>query len=186
MNKKLKRKFFERPTLEVASDLLGKYLVREIGPSTSFSSTQNKSLRSGLITETEAYIGENDLACHASHGRTMRTEIMYGQAGRAYIYLVYGMHYMFNIVTEKKEFPAAILIRALRIDDKLINGPGKLSQFLKINKSLNNEDLVASKNLWLEDLGFKINKKHIKKSPRVGIPYAKHCQKYPWRFTLVK
>lgn len=174
MNKKINRKFFERPTLEVASDLLGKYLVRNY---------RGKKII-GEITETEAYIGENDLACHASHGRTPRTEIMYGEAGNTYIYLVYGMHYMFNIVTEKKDFPAAVLIRAIKANKELIDGPGKISKLMRIDKNLNNEDLVVSKKLWLEDPGFKINKKHIKKSSRVGIPYAKHCQKYLWRFTL--
>lgn len=178
MNKKLRRKFFERPTLEVASNLLGKYLVRKVGPSAP--------LIVGQITETEAYIGENDLACHASKGRTPRTEIMYGQAGHAYIYLVYGMHYMFNIVTEEKDFPAAVLIRALKINDKLINGPGKLSQFMKIDKELNGEDLIESKKLWLANPSslFELRRTSIKKTPRIGVDYAKEWSKKPWRFTL--
>jgi DNA-3-methyladenine glycosylase len=172
--KRLSRKFFERPTLKVTQDLLGRYLVRQIG--------EEKIL--AKITETEAYIGENDLASHASRGRTKRTEIMYSEAGHAYIYLVYGMHYMLNIITERKEFPAAALIRGIKINNKLIEGPGKLSKILKIDKKLNDEDLVKSKKLWLENRGVKINKNNIKKSPRVGIPYAKHCKNYLWRFEL--
>jgi DNA-3-methyladenine glycosylase len=174
MSKKLRHNFFERPTLKVASDLLGKYLIRNY---------RGKKII-GEITETEAYIGENDLASHASRGRTARTKIMYGKAGHAYIYLVYGMHYMFNIVTEKKDFPAAILIRALKIDDKLINGPGKLSQFMKIDKNLNNEDLVTSKKLWLENHSTPFRVKSIKKTPRIGVDYAGVWRRKPWRFTL--
>jgi DNA-3-methyladenine glycosylase len=190
---KLPRKFFERPTLEIAQDLLGKYLVRFY---------RGKKLI-GQIVETEAYIGEDDLACHASRGRTSRTEVMYGPAGHAYVYLVYGIYDMFNIVTEKKGFPAAVLIRGLRpIENlKLINGPGKLCQWMRIDKSLNNEDLTKSKRLWLVCLSSSSElsilrscseataedgrKTSIKKSPRVGIPYAKHCRDYPWRFTLL-
>jgi len=99
----LTKKFYQRDTRVVAKDLLGKYLCRKIG----------KKVICGKIIETEAYRGENDLACHASRGRTKRTETMYGEAGRSYIYLCYGMYWMLNIVTEQKNFPAAVLIRAL-------------------------------------------------------------------------
>ena len=102
----LKRSFYVRPTLEVARDLLGKILVRKTG---------RKEIRA-VITETEAYVSEDDLASHASKGRTPRTEPMYGEAGHAYIYMIYGMYHCFNIVTEKKDFPAAVLIRAVKIE----------------------------------------------------------------------
>jgi DNA-3-methyladenine glycosylase len=186
--KRLSRKFFERPTLWVAQNLLGKILVRNY---------RGKKIMA-IITETEAYIGENDLACHASHGRTRRTEIMYGEAGHTYIYLIYGIHYMFNIVTERKDFPAAVLIRAIRINEKFktkneklvdlstealakVDGPGKVTKYLQIKKLLNDEDLITSRNLWLEDSG-KINRTKIKKTPRIGVDYAGTWCHKPWRF----
>ena len=172
--RRLPRKFFKRPTLEVAQDLLGKYLVRNY---------RGKKIMAQII-ETEAYIGENDLASHASSGRTPRNEIMYKAGGVTYIYLIYGMYYMLNFVTEKKEFPAAVLIRAIKIDDELIKGPGKLSNCMKVDKGLNNEDLVASKKIWIEYSKLKINKNNIKRFPRVGIYYAGSWRKKPWRFIL--
>ena len=105
---KLKREFFERKTLVVARELLGKYLIHRIGT----------KIISGMITETEAYHGFRDLASHASRGRTKRTEIMFGPAGHAYIYLIYGMYYCLNVVTEREEYPAAVLIRGVEIDQK--------------------------------------------------------------------
>jgi DNA-3-methyladenine glycosylase len=101
----LKRKFYQNNTLKIAQDLLGCFLVRKIG---------NKIIK-GVITETEAYIGEEDLASHASRGRTPRTEIMYGEAGHAYVYMIYGMYHCLNVVTERKNFPSAVLIRGLKI-----------------------------------------------------------------------
>ena len=100
---KLPRSFYEQPTLDVAKQLLGKYLVRK----------HPQGVTVGRIVETEAYIGPHDLACHASHGRTPRTEVMFGSAGHAYVYFVYGVHYMLNLVTEAFNHPAAVLIRAL-------------------------------------------------------------------------
>ncbi|MBX4190313.1 DNA-3-methyladenine glycosylase, partial [Candidatus Parcubacteria bacterium] len=117
--KKLDRQFFEQKTLKVARELLGKYLVRRIG---------NKVI-AAKITETEAYCGPNDKACHASKGRTSRTEVMFGKAGHAYVYLIYGMYHCLNIVTEKENYPAAVLIRGIGS----INGPGKLCRELKID-----------------------------------------------------
>ena len=101
----LKRGFYNRNTLDVAKDLLGCFLIRKIG---------NKIIKA-MITETEAYRGTDDLASHASRGRTPRTELMFGEAGHAYIYMIYGMYHCFNIVTEKKDFPAAVLIRGVKI-----------------------------------------------------------------------
>lgn len=169
----LKRNFYKRYTLTVAQDLLGCFLVRKIG---------GKIIK-GIITETEAYIGEDDLACHASRGRTPRTEIMYGEAGHAYVYMIYGMYHCLNIVTEKKNFPAAVLIRGIKIikSGKELNGPGKLCKFLKIDRKLNGWDLMKREKLWVER-GVKIKKSDIKSDKRVGIDYAKHCKHYLWRF----
>ena len=121
--KSLHRSFYQRPTLTVARDLLGCFLVRKMPARRGRGS---KIVRA-RITEVEAYIGEDDLACHASKGRTKRTEIMYGEAGHAYVYLIYGMYELLNIVTEAKDFPAAILIRAVEIEGMpkiKTNGPG--------------------------------------------------------------
>ena len=119
----LKRNFFNQPTLEVAKNLLGKMLVFE-----GFS---------GFVTETEAYIGQDDPACHASKGRTKRTDVMFGPPGYSYVYMIYGMYYCFNIVTEEEGYPAAVLIRGLKLishDQVLLDGPGKLCKRLNINK----------------------------------------------------
>ncbi len=182
--KKLLRKFYLRSTLIVAQDLLGKVLVRRY----------RGRLIKGRITETEAYIGKNDPACHACHGLTERNKPMFGEAGHAYIYFTYGMHYCFNIVTEKKGFPAAVLIRSVKpllgIDiikkrrgkvkeEDLTNGPAKLCQAFILDKKLNNTDLLG-KELWVED-GIKIKKKVIRKSPRVGIKVGLDKK---WRFYL--
>ena len=170
------RKFYQRDTLKVAQDLLGCFLVRKIG---------NKIIK-GMITETEAYIGEDDLACHASKGRTKRTEIMYGEAGHAYVYMIYGMYYCLNIVTEKKDFPAAVLIRAVKIDGvdyQKTNGPGKLCKTLKIDKKLNGWNLAKNDKLYIQHLAKNLLKKNIVADKRIGIDYAKHCKEYLWRFT---
>ncbi|HEX5647819.1 MAG TPA: DNA-3-methyladenine glycosylase, partial [Nitrospira sp.] len=106
MVKPIPRAFFNRPTLTVARSLVGKYLVREHG----------KGTIAGKIIEVEAYIGSNDKACHASKGRTGRTDVMFGPAGVAYVYLIYGMYHCLNVVTEREEFPAAVLIRAVEVD----------------------------------------------------------------------
>ena len=183
------RDFYQQPTLEVAKALLGKKLVREI----------NNKKYIGIIVETEAYIGENDTACHAAKGRTQRTEVMFGAAGHAYIYFVYGMHYMFNIVTEAQGHPSAVLIRAieplnqlelLKVNRKvgniklLTNGPAKLCQAYDINKQLNQWDLCIGKKLWLETSD-KEAPRHIETSPRIGIDYAEEKDRHAhWRFTL--
>ncbi len=169
-----KKNFYSRATLGIARNLIGCFLVRQIG---------KKTIRA-MITDVEAYAGENDLACHASRGRTPRTEIMYGEAGHAYVYFVYGMHYILNIVTERKNFPAAAMIRGVKIegvDYRKTNGPAKLAKLLRIDKKLNGWDLARGGRLWIEK-GIRINPKEIKKTKRVGIDYAKHCRYYLWRF----
>lgn len=176
----LQRKFFARNTLEVARDLLGCVLVRK-----SASWRSDKEIRA-LITETEAYMGADDLASHASRGRTPRTELMYGAAGHAYVYLIYGMYHCLNIVTEKGGFPAAVLIRAVAIDGveyKKTNGPGKLCKVLGIDRKLNGHDVTSGEGLWLER-GRKIGRADIVENKRIGVDYAGKSKDNLWRFTL--
>ena len=130
------------------------------------------------ITETEAYCGEEDTACHARKGRTARTDVMYAPGGCAYIYLCYGMHEMLNVVTGAEGRPEAVLIRGVEGAE----GPGRLTKLLKIDRSLNREDLVRSNRLWLESDGVRVK---FTSAPRIGIAYAsKRDQKRKWRFTL--
>ncbi|MCX6762840.1 MAG: DNA-3-methyladenine glycosylase, partial [Candidatus Moranbacteria bacterium] len=173
--KVLPKEFYSRNTLKVAQGLLGCFLVRKY---------RGKIWR-GMITETEGYAGEDDLASHASRGRTPRTVVMYGEPGRVYVYLIYGMYYNFNVVTEKKDFPAAVLIRGVKIEgvpEKETNGPGKLCRFLKIDKRLNKWDMAKGEKLWIEERDPKMKLPKIIKSERIGVDYAKHCKEYLWRF----
>ncbi|HOW60469.1 MAG TPA: DNA-3-methyladenine glycosylase [Candidatus Moranbacteria bacterium] len=172
----LNKNFYKRNTLKVAQDLLGCFLIRKI----------NGKIIKAMIVETEAYMGEDDLASHASKGRTPRTELMFGEAGKAYVYMIYGMYHCLNIITEKKDFPAAVLIRSVKIegvDYKKTNGPGKLCKILKIDRKLNGWNIIKGEKLWLEK-GINIKQSQIKKEKRVGIDYAKHCKEYIWRFIL--
>jgi DNA-3-methyladenine glycosylase len=160
--------FYSRPAFEAAPDLLGKLLCRNL------NGVQIK-LR---ITETECYYGENDSACHAHRGKTERTGIMYEDGGRAYIYLCYGLHNMLNIVTGIKDFPEAVLIRGAGE----FNGPGKLTNALKIDRNLNWENLIDSDKLWIEDDGVKYL---YRTDRRVGIAYAEEIDRNRlWRFLL--
>lgn len=168
MKKRLGRAFFERSTLIVAKELLGKYLVRKI---------KGKSVAM-MITETEAYHGPKDKASHASRGKTPRTAVMFGPPGHAYIYLIYGMYHCLNVVTGLDEFPAAVLIRGV----EGISGPGKLCRELNITKDLNTEDVITSTQLWIEDRGPRKGK--IIRTPRVGIDYAGAWKDKKWRFVL--
>lgn len=168
--KRLPRSFYARDTQLVAKDLLGKLLVR---------SHRGKKLVA-RITETEAYVGEDDLASHARFGKTKRNAVIYGQAGHAYIYFIYGMYDMLNIVTDEKDFPAAVLIRRTGEFD----GPGKLTRALHITRALNGEDVVTSGKLYLLDDGFRVKKKDILTSPRIGVAYAGKHAKLPWRYYL--
>ena len=178
----LKSKYYERDTLEVAKDLLGCVLVRQ------FASGRRKKEIRAVITEVEAYVGEDDLASHASKGRTKRTELMYGEAGRAYVYMIYGMYHCLNIITEKKDFPAAVLIRAVKIEGieyKKTNGPGKLCKFLEIDRGFNGHDMTKGEKLWIEPADAKaMADKKIIANKRIGIDYAKHCKDYLWRFSI--
>ena len=165
---KIKRKFFNRNTVTVAKELLGKYLCRQI----------NGRIIKVKITETEAYCGVNDKACHASRGLTPRTKIMFGSPGYAYVYLIYGMYYCLNFVTEETGNPSAVLIRGI----EGIRGPGKLCRELKIDKSLNKVDICQSRELWVEDSGEKVGS--IKKGKRIGVDYAGKWKNKLWRFWI--
>ncbi len=174
---RLPRSFFDRPTLQVAQELLGKVLV--IGKT------------SGRINEVEAYIGESDPACHAARGKTERNKVMYGRPGHLYVYFTYGMYHCANIVTEREEFPAAVLLRSIEpisgIDlmarrrgkrDHLADGPGKLCIALGLEKnSHNGADLCAQGENYVCDDGFRPEK--IRKSRRIGISAGKNKG---WRF----
>ncbi|MFM8552130.1 MAG: DNA-3-methyladenine glycosylase [Nitrospiraceae bacterium] len=170
----LARSFYERPTLTVAKDLLGTYLVCQSA----------QGLLAGRIVEVEAYVGPEDRASHASRGKTKRTEVMFGQAGIAYVYLIYGMHHCFNIVTEQEDYPAAILVRAVQLDDELIDGPGRLCRRFDISRTQTWHDLTLGKQLWLEDRGEQVSSRRIVKGPRIGVDYAGEWAKKLWRFRL--
>ena len=170
----LSASFYARPTLQVARNLLGKYLVRET----------STGLRAARIVEVEAYIGFHDRASHASRGRTKRTEVMFGQPGLAYVYLIYGMHHCLNVVTERADFPAAVLIRAVQDETELIDGPGRICRSLEIDRELNYHDLTSGKTLWIEDRGNRIRRARIGTFPRIGVDYAGAWATKPWRFRL--
>ena len=162
---KLDFAFFHRPCLEVAQDLVGKILVHE---------TENGTLRL-RISETEAYCGADDTACHVSKGRTPRTEVFYADAGTLYVYLCYGMHWMLNIVTGSIEDPQAVLIRAC----VEAPGPGKLTKKLGITGQLNRGSILNGP-LWIEDDGFSCQ---VITGKRVGIGFAaREDQDKLWRF----
>ncbi len=178
-SRRLSRNFFVRPTLIVARELLGKILIRKIGPTSPRLRRASRKIIRAMITETEAYCGPRDLASHASKGRTKRTEIMFGPPGHAYVYLIYGMYYCLNIVTEAENYPAAVLIRA--VDAVGVNGPGKLCRFLKIDKTLNGEDTIKSRRLWIED-GKELKPRQIGRAKRIGVDYAGPYKDKLWRF----
>ncbi len=166
MKKVLNEKFFDRATLKVAEELLGKYLVRKY-PSRRSGQVRWKEI-AAMITEVEAYDGPHDMASHASHGKTERTKIMFGPAGHWYVYFTYGMHWMLNVVTGKEEYPAAVLIRAV----EGVNGPARTTKFFKIDKKFNGRPVSRRTGLWIEDRGVKIEKSQITKNRRVGVDYA--------------
>ena len=186
---KLQKDFYIREDVVlIAKELLGKVLI------TNF----NGAISAGIITETEAYAGINDRASHAFGGRrTARTEIMYATGGTAYVYLCYGIHHLFNVVTNQKDIPHAVLIRALKpiegmhvilkrrkqkeISNKLSSGPGTLSQALGIQTSHSGENLLGNK-IWIEDRGINFPDIEIIKSPRIGVDYAGADALLPYRF----
>jgi DNA-3-methyladenine glycosylase len=176
----LSYEFYNKDTVEVAKNLLGKKVVHNI----------EGHILSGFIVETEAYLGINDTACHSYKGKTGRTSVMFENGGLAYIYMIYGMYYMFNIVTERKGIPCAVLIRAIEPLENIClmekyrktkgknitNGPGKLCQALKIDKTLNAENLIESKKLYIDKYLDK-NNFEICSGTRIGINYANEKDK---------
>jgi DNA-3-methyladenine glycosylase len=170
----LTKEFFGRPTLRVARDLIGKYLVRQ----------QGTEILAGRIIEVEAYVGPTDLACHASKGRTRRTDVLFGPAGVAYVYLVYGMYDLLNVVTEDLDYPAAVLLRAVEVEGRLIDGPGKVTRSFSIDRSLNRLDLTRGEVLWFEDRAEIVRRTSVKAYPRIGVDYAGIWASKPWRFRL--
>ena len=185
MSPKLPRSFYSRPSLDVASDLLGKVLVRRL----------NRRNLTGKIVETEAYVGPHDLACHASKGHTPRTSVMFGPPGHTYVYMIYGFHFCLNVVTEPVGYPAAVLIRAVEPlenldlmrklrnkperETNIASGPGKLCMAMSIDKQLNGADLLGA-TIWIEDR--QLDPGPIGASPRVGVDYAGEYKDKPWRF----
>lgn len=172
MKKALGPEFFDRQTLTVARELIGKFLVRRTNGKTAAL----------MITETEGYHGFKDLASHARRGKTVRNAPMYGPAGMIYVYFTYGMHWMLNVACGKEEFPAAVLIRAAGG----IVGPARLTKALSIDRALTGKMLGQRSGLWVEDRGIKINPRDIQKTPRVGIAYAGEYAHKPWRFVLIE
>ncbi len=159
-----------RQTVAIARDLLGKLLVRRWPDGTV---TRHR------ITEVEAYHGESDLACHASKGRTRRTEVIYGRGGVWYVYLCYGIHEMLNLVTGPADHPAAVLIRG--VEGSI--GPGRLTKRLQIDRKLNGTSATPASGLWIEDDGFKLPRRSVQVSARIGVDYAGPVWSLkPWRF----
>lgn len=185
------REFYNRPALEVARGLLGCRLVR----------VQSGQRLSGLIMETEAYQGEEDLGCHASAGKTPRNAVMYGPPGHAYVYFTYGMHWMLNVVTSSAGTPAAVLVRALHpvesqshmaenrpykaMKSGWLDGPAKLTQALAINGDFNSVDLCGQEGgLWIEQ-GDVIPNKFVNRGSRVGLnSVPEPWRSIPWRFVI--
>jgi len=161
--------FFQQETIVVARELLGKTLVRQFNDGT---------LKRYRITETEAYCGVNDLACHASKGKTKRTEVMFRKGGYVYVYLIYGMYWLLNIVSGKAGEGAAVLIRGM----EGFSGPGRLGKELQLDRSFYGENLESSERLWIEDTP---SAYHYKTTPRIGIRYAgEPWTSKPWRFIV--
>jgi len=185
---RLSRSFFNRNTISVARELIGNSLVR----------VEDGRRISGIITETEVYRGEEDLACHARSGRTKRTAAMYGPPGHAYVYFTYGTHWMLNFVTEAEDFPAAVLLRGIqpvegveivgerrkdRPQTQWTNGPGKICQALNIDKRFNGMDLCSSNAKLFIEIGSPVSDSVVTIGPRVGLnKVPEPWLSIPWRF----
>jgi DNA-3-methyladenine glycosylase len=174
LERKLPRSFYDRDTVLVAKDLLGKLLVQVAGGVE----------RVGKIVEVEAYLGEHDLAAHSSKGRTERTRVMFGPPGHAYVYLIYGMYHCLNVVTEREGHASAVLLRALEpvqnIDGRT-HGPGLLCKAMGVDKRLNNHDLLSD-DFYLTAL--QTEKFTIARSARIGVDYAQHWARRQLRFYI--
>ncbi len=191
-SQKLQPDFYRRPdVVQVSRELLGKVLCTQI---------KDAPLTSGIIVETEAYCGHNDKACHANDGlRTRRTEIMYRAGGVAYVYLCYGIHHLFNVVTNVQDRADAVLVRAIRpvdgsaamltrrsfdtLSPKVTAGPGRLTQALGIKTKMSGTELDGS-DIWIEDRQHPVADEKIACGPRIGVDYAGEDAQRPWRFFL--
>jgi DNA-3-methyladenine glycosylase len=173
-SRKPPRSFFEHGTLAVARALIGMHLVHDDG----------RSRRAGRIVETEAYLGPRDLAAHSARGRTPRTEVMFGPAGYAYVYFIYGFWNCLNVVTGRVGVPHAVLLRALEPLGGLTErtwGPGLLCRALHIDRRLNGADLLGDQ-LWLEYPRAPVRTARIARAKRIGVDYAGEWAQRPWRF----
>lgn len=190
--KKMSRVFFGRDTVLVAKELLGKFLVTDL-PGGRVC---------GKIVETEAYMGVDDLACHASKGKTPRTKVLFDEPGHLYVYLNYGIFWLTNIVSHEKGGPGGILLRAaeitqgqniaskrleahkfVKVNDKLATGPGKLSVAFGITGDFHTLDISKSDKIYITD-GESVSNNNIASAARIGVDYALHCKDYPWRFYI--
>ena len=162
--------FYERGALEVAHDLIGKTLMLE----------HEEGSDRAVIVETEAYVGPEDLACHAAKGRTPRTEVMFGPAGRWYVYFVYGVHWMLNVVTAEEGFPAAVLIRGV----EGTTGPGRVAKRFQVDRRFYGAPASERTGLWIEDTGTVIPDRDILRTPRIGVDYAGRWAAEPYRFVV--
>src|SRR5712692_9196749 len=178
--RRLDRIAFNRSTLQIARDLIGKFIVR---------SYRGRRI-SAMITEVEAYKGPKDRASHAYGGRhTPRVEALYADGGTVYVYLVYGMHWMLNFSTASQGKPEGVLIRGILADldgeRKLLAGPGRVTKYLRIDNKLDGADVIDSRQIWLEDRGVRIPAKSIRRGPRIGVDFAgPYWAKRPWRFWI--
>lgn len=174
MRKILKKEFFERDTVLVAQELIGKFLVKR---------SKNTKVAAKII-ETEAYDGPEDKASHGSRGITIRNEFMFGEAGKFYIYFIYGMYWMLNVVCGPEGFPAAVLIRGIEVDGLRINGPGRLTKFLRVKKGFNGLKADVRFGMWFEDRGLAVGLGQIEKAKRIGVAYAGEWAHKLYRFHL--
>lgn len=166
---RLENSFFQRDVLDVAPEMLGKIIVRRF---------ENQVVKKFVISEVEAYSGNGDLACHASKGKTPRTEVMFREGGVVYVYFIYGMYWMLNIVTGKENDASAVLIRGV----EGISGPGRVGKTLQLDKSFSGENLFKSERIWIENSEKIVN---YSTSPRIGINYAgEPWISKPWRFLM--
>lgn len=167
--KRLSIDFYIRDVLEVAPDLIGKNMIIRLADNT---------IGSFKVTDVEAYRGVEDKACHASKGRTPRTEVMFSEGGKLYVYMVYGMYWMLNVVTAEENNPQAVLIRGV----ENLSGPGRLTKSLGIDRSFNGEDLTISDRIWFEETGLY---PVFRTGPRIGIDYSgEYWKTRPWRFYI--
>lgn len=193
--KRLETSFFQRADVtELAQEMIGTFIVSNMGGHRC----------SGMITETEAYDGQNDRACHAHAGRrTKRTEVMYEKGGTAYVYLCYGIHHLFNVISGPEEQPDAVLIRAIeaaegkntllerrgmeRPSRNWLGGPGKLTHGLSVRTERHDRtDLGSSEEIWIEERGIEVPKKAVHTGKRIGIDYAGPDAALPYRFYLTE